>query len=170
MGDLFIEVDKNNKPIGVRPKGDFYNGKHIHRSSHLLLFNSGSLLLLQKRSQNQKWYPNLYTYSVSGTVEDETYEQCIEHEMKEEIGINIKYKRLFIYKFFNEIDKSFHAVFIAKSDFPLRLDKNEIQSIKWISLEDLKKDILKNPEKYTPPFLEGIKIFLKKNRDSFKKL
>ena len=31
--------------------------------------------------------------------------------------------------------------------------------IKWMSVEELKKDIDKNPQKYTPPFLEGINLY-----------
>ena len=70
---LSIEVDKNNKKIGLRTISDFQTGKFIHRSAHLLLINSKNEILIHKRSSNKVWYPNLYTYSVSGTVKNESY-------------------------------------------------------------------------------------------------
>lgn len=62
MIELCIEVDKNNKVIELRPMTDFQTGKFIHRSAHLLLFNSKGEILIQKRSANKRWYPNLYLF------------------------------------------------------------------------------------------------------------
>lgn len=75
-----IEVDEKDNVIGFRPRDDFYTGKYIHRASHLILFNSKNEILIQKRASTKKWYPNLYTFSVSGTVADESYEDCIKKE------------------------------------------------------------------------------------------
>ena len=161
--ELNIEVDKNNNVIGLRPRSDFYTGKYIHRGSHLLLFNSNNEILLQKRSSTKKWYPNLYTSSVSATVGDESYEECINREMQEEIGIKIPVKKLFICPCFEKLDKGFHAVFIGRTDDEIKPDTKEIQKIKWIHVENLKKDIAEKPYKYTPTFLEAMKIFFKKH-------
>ena len=159
--ELNIEVDENNKIIGSRPMSDFQTGKFIHRSAHLLLFNSKGEALIQKRSSNKKWYQNLYTYSVSGVVANESYEQCIKREMKEEIGILIPVKLLFVYKYFDKLDKSFHALFYGKSDKKLIIDKNEISLTKWILPEKLKKDLLKNPDKYVPHVRFGLRRYFK---------
>ena len=44
-----IEVDKNDQPIGLRLRNDFYTGKYIDRTCQLLLlFNSENKLLLQE--------------------------------------------------------------------------------------------------------------------------
>lgn len=159
MAELNIEVDENNNKIGLRPKSDFHTGKFIHRSAHLIIFNSKNEIFLQKRASNKKWYPNLFTYSVSATVANETYVECINREMQEEIGINTPVKRLFVYKYFDEVDKAFRAVFIGKTDEEIKPDAREIQKIKWIYANELKKDILENPGIYTPPFVEGMKKY-----------
>ena len=155
-----IEVDENNKIIGLRPRSEFQTGKFIHRSSHLLLENSEGKILLQKRSSNRVWSPNLYTYSVSAGVMNESYKKCIEREMKEEIGISISVKLLFVYKYFDDNDKSFHALFYGKSDEKITPDEEEIAEIKWFSKVDLKKDIIKNPKQYAPHVLYGLKKYL----------
>lgn len=169
MTELIIEVDENNNEIGLRPKSDFHTGKFIHRSAHLILFNLKNKILLQKRASDKKWYPNLFTYSVSATVANETYEKCIKREMQEEIGISIPVKRLFIFKFFDEVDKAFRAVFIGRTDDEIKPDKREIQKIIWFNADELNKDIIEDPDIYTPPLIKGMKIFFSKYYSETKK-
>lgn len=162
--ELITQVDENNNVIGKRPKKDFINSNFIHRASHLLLFNKkNNKILLQKRSSIKDIFPNLYTFAVGGTVAyDEIYEETLEREMKEEIGISVSYERLFEYKSFQKVDKSFKVLFKAQHDGPFQLEENTIDSVLWISITDLRKDLGANPEKYTPPFVEGMKIYFEK--------
>ena len=159
MSELNIEVDYKNKEIGLRPMKDFQTGKFIHRSAHLLLFNSEGKVLICKRSSNKKWYPNLYTYSVSGTVANESYEECIKKEVKEELSISIPVKLVFVYPYFDKFDKSFHALFSSISDKKITPDKMEISKLKWMKLDELKKDIKRNSKKYVPHVVFGLEKY-----------
>jgi len=76
-------------------------------------------------------------------VANGSYEECINREMHEEIGITIPVKRLFILKYFDEVDKTFAAAFIGRSDGEIKPDEKEIQKIVWINADKLKKDIMK---------------------------
>ena len=89
MVELISEVDKNDNFLRLRDREEFYSGEHIHRAAQLILLNPENKMLIQKRSSKKRWYPNRYTYSVSGTVADESYEACMMREMLEEIGISI---------------------------------------------------------------------------------
>lgn len=162
MPELNIEVDKDNKPLGLRPREDFYTGKYIHRSSHLILFNSKNEILIQKRAATKIWFPNLYTYSVSGTVADETYEETIAREMAEEIGISVPAKKLFEFPHFDTLDKAWQCIFVGKSDEAITADAREMSEVKWVNAELLKIDIQEHPEIYTPPFIIGMKKFFEK--------
>ncbi len=159
MTEYIIEVDKNNRRIGLRPHADFYTGKYIGRGAHLLLFNSHNEILLQRRAPTKQWYPDLLTYSVSGTVADESYESCIRRETQEEIGIAVAPKKLFTYPFFGEDNKAWHCLFESKSDDEIVPDPKEVSDIIWISPEKLQRDIYDNPHKYTPPFVVGMKKY-----------
>ena len=156
MAEQLIEVDKNDNQIGLRPRDDFFDSEYIHRASHLILFNSKNEILLQHRSPTKKVWPNLFTFSVDCTVANESYEDCIKREMQEEIGISINVKRLFTFPYFDNIDKAWHCVFVGKTDDKITPDSREIQEIKWIDADELKEDILKNPDIYVPPFIEGM--------------
>ena len=159
MSEQNIEVDEINNVIGLRPREDFYTGKYIHRSVGLILFNSQNQILLQKRVPTKIWYPNLYTFSVAGTVANESYEECMKKEMREEIGLEIQVAKLFVFSFFDQLDKAFHAIFTGKSDEKIRFDEREATSVKWIDAEELKNDIEKNPNIYTPPTRKGLGIY-----------
>ncbi len=151
-----IEVDENDNVIGLRPRDDFYTGRYIHRSVNLILFNNKNEILIQKRVLTKKWYPGLWTYSVSGTVADESYEDCMKKEMREEIGISVPAKFLFKFLLLAEEDKAVHAVFSAASENKIKPDLGEMSEIKWVPAEELKADIARHPEKYTPAFAEGM--------------
>lgn len=161
MGKFILQVDKNNRPIKLRPRKDFHKGDLCYRSAHLLLFNSEGQLLLQKRSKDKDWDPNRYSYSVSGTVEKESYRKCIIREAKEEIGLEVSVEKLFEYKSVKPTNQAFRRVFIAYSDKEIKINKKEIQFVKWVSLDKLKEDITKNPKKYTLAFLEGMRKYFK---------
>ena len=145
MVELIPEVDENDNIIRLRPKEDFYTGKFMHRSVHLLLFNSKNEILVQKRALTKKWYHGLYTYSVSGTVRDESYEDGMKREMQEELGISIPVRYAFKYLFCDDVDKAFRAVFIGKTDKEISPDYGEMSEIKWISADKLKGGHRKAP-------------------------
>jgi isopentenyldiphosphate isomerase len=161
MSEYNLEVDQDDNPIGLRLREDFYTAKYIHRAAHLILFNSQNEILLQRRATTKKIYPNLFTYSVSGTVGNESYEKCLQREMQEEIGISIIAKKLFKYPFFDKNEKAWHCVVVGATDDKIIPEANVIQAIKWLDANKLKVDISQNPEKYTPPFIDGIKNYFK---------
>ena len=161
--ELIMEVDENNKQIGLRPRKDFYNGKYIHRGVHLMLFNSRKEVAIMKRSSGKRWYPNLYTFSVSGgAVNNETNIEGIARETKEEIGLELKPKELFTFRYYDEHDNAFATLFYAISDKTITPDKAEIARVDWITLDWLKEDMKNNPEKYTHTMREGMKVDFEK--------
>lgn len=110
MIEQIIEIDEDDNQIGLRPRDEFYGSDFIHRGSHLILFNSKNEILLQYRSATKQVWPNLFSFSVDCTVADESYEEAIQREMQEEIGISINVKRLFTFPYFDNIDKAWHCV------------------------------------------------------------
>ncbi|MFA6426958.1 MAG: NUDIX domain-containing protein [Candidatus Magasanikbacteria bacterium] len=165
MPELITEVDRSDGEIGARPKTDFFtNHELICRTSHLYLFNSKRQLLMQLRAKNRKNYPNQYDASVSGTVRaGETYNQALEREMKEELGICIP-ATMFIKGFYeDDIHRSHKMCFWGMYDGPIEIQKSEIAQILWIDRTELKKKMAEEKDKFCPPFLEELHEIIQKN-------
>lgn len=161
---MISEVDKNDNFLGLRARDEFYSGNHIHRASQLILLDPENRMLLQKRSPGKFWFPNRYTYSVSGTVADESYEVCIAREMLEEIGISVPFKRLFKIPCIWENKGAYHTIFSGRCTEEtanlIRYDPEEATSIEWVEMGKLHRAVKTEPEKYTPSLRAGIiKIF-----------
>ena len=161
MSELITEVDKQNKIIGKGKPSSFFATNKIHRSSNLLLFDELGRLLLQKRSKNKILYPGMYSFSVSGAVNlKETHKRTIIREMKEEIGIQINCRPLFTYRFFDVFDKSFAILFIGHYQGKLTINKEEVDSVKWMTMNSIKKDLLERPLRYSPVFFYAMRKYL----------
>jgi len=161
---LVTVVNENDEVIGLERPSVVRKRKLIHRSSHLLLFDQNKRVLLQERTSDALIYPRLRSFSVNGTVEDETYEQCIHREMQEELGLSLHVTSLFT---FNDIyaggqDRAFKRVFYASyNGQELTINRGEVGDVVWMLWTELKKDIAENPRKYVPPFLKGISQCIK---------
>ncbi|MCQ1536439.1 NUDIX domain-containing protein [Methanosarcina sp. KYL-1] len=160
---MVTEVDENDNFIGLRPREDFYTGKHIHRASHLILLDSRNRMLLQKRALSKLWYPGRCTFSVSGTVNDESYEDCLKREMLEEIGISVPFRELFRLPCILNGKGGFHMVYLgACSDqnaSMIRHDPEEASSVEWVGLEELRYSIEEKPENYAPALRAAVRRF-----------
>ena len=163
MADLVTEVDKEDHVIGNRVKNDFYRTERIHRSSHLLLFNPKGELLLQRRAFKNKLYPGAYDFSVGGFVDaGESYRQAVDREMKEELGISVKPWKLFKFFYGDEVNKAFKTVYTAIYDGEFSIQQEELDSIRWTAMEELKKELADHPEQFNPSFVMGMEIYFSK--------
>jgi isopentenyl-diphosphate delta-isomerase len=161
--EQIVEVDKDDTIIGVRAKREFRNSEHIHRSVALLLFNSKGEVAVQHRVTNKKLYPGMDEFSVSGTLAQESYDECMEREVKEELGISPTLTPLFKYFHSDDHDKAWKMVYIATSDEELTLQEEEVESVTWWRPEALLADMETHPEKYVPPFIQGFKKYMEEH-------
>lgn len=168
---MISEVDRDDNFIGLRARDEFYSGNHIHRASQLILLDPENRMLLQKRSPGKYWFPNLYTYSVSGTVADESYEACIAREMLEEIGISVPFRRLFKIPCILENKGAYHTIFLGRCSEEtadlIWYDPEEAVSIEWVELEELHRAVKTEPGKYTPSLRAGIIKIFEEGRENY---
>jgi len=82
-------VDRKGKTIGLRKRSEVHgNPSLLHKVVHVLVFNDGGKLLLQKRSMNKDAEPGKWDTSVGGHVSPgEDFRTAALREMKEELGI-----------------------------------------------------------------------------------
>lgn len=161
-----VLVDKRGKEVGLLGKEKAHQiPTKLHKAISVLIFDQKGNILLQKRSQKKKTWPGYWSNSCcSHPFFEEDSLKAAKRRLKEELGIGkILLKELFSFKYQAEFDKVWgenedDTVFRGVYSGKITPNKDEVEDIKWISLNDLKKDVIQNPEIYTP----WLKIILEK--------
>lgn len=79
-------VNNQDEVIGVEDRKTAFANGLIRRNSRIWLFNPRAEIFLQKRSAAKDIFPNRWTESAGGHVDEgETYEQAAHRELEEEI-------------------------------------------------------------------------------------
>lgn len=138
-------IDERNKVIGRCTKEKIYSKKHLHRIVHVLIFNNKGELLLQLRSKNKSYLPEYWGTSVGGhTMSGETSRDAAIRETQEELGIELKLKP-FGKNWFDSVDEiglgKLLVTFKANSNGPFRLFKDEVEKVKFFSIDKIKQMI-----------------------------
>ncbi len=158
-----IIVDENDEVIGCRERESFRK-EHIYRVSALWITNSRGDILIARRHRNKSHDPLKWGPSVAGTNEEgETYYQNVAKEAKEELGLkNIapklgpKMRMRTNYNYFTQ----FYTLKIDKDISEFKIQEDEVEEIKWISKENLRRELKSHPENFTPGMRIYRKLFL----------
>lgn len=156
MQDLVVLVDTKDKEIGVMDKMEAHQKGLLHRAFSVLIFNSENQFLIQRRAGTKYHSAGLWSNTCCSHPNiDETILSASHRRLKEEMGLECETLTClyhFIYKvdfdnglFEHELDH----VIIGRSDYHPVLNPNEASEWKYISYDELKKDILENPHQYT---------------------
>lgn len=90
-----------------------------------IILNRRKEILLEKHKKRTPWYG--YWILPGGKLEmGESLENCVKREIKEEVGIDVKIKRLV-------------SVFVSKESRNLKIKEDEIKDAKWFALKEIKK-------------------------------
>ncbi len=149
LKEYFYHVDENNRVIGKAPRGEVHRKGIWHRAVHIILTNSKGDILLQKRSMTKDLYKGYWTDAAAGHVTyGQSYESAAKRELKEELGIDVKLEPLFIVKKYTGNDNEFVKVFSARHDGPFKINKDEVDFVKFFSYGEVLQMMKK--EKFTP--------------------
>ncbi|MFH1661805.1 MAG: isopentenyl-diphosphate Delta-isomerase [Candidatus Falkowbacteria bacterium] len=163
-----VLVDKNNRKIGVEEKIKAHKEGKLHRAFSIFIFNSNRELLIQQRAKTKYHSGSLWSNTVcSHPKPNETYLQATHRRLKEEMGFDCKLKKLFCFIYntgFRNglIENEYDCIFVGKFDGKPKSNHKEIIDYKWISIKELKKDIISHPNKYSV----WLKIALNKIKSS----
>lgn len=150
-----ILVNENDEPIGLMPKLEAHKKALLHRAFSVFILNDKNEIMLQQRARQKYHSPLLWTNTCcSHQREGENNIEAGTRRLFDEMGITTDLKELFhfIYKapFDNgltehELD---HVMIGYYNDAPV-INTDEAESWKWMSIEDIKKDMQLFPEIYT---------------------
>ena len=159
MIEEVILVDKNDNALGFMEKMEAHEKGILHRAFSVFILNNKSELLIQRRAKSKYHSGGLWTNSCcSHQRKDESSIQAGQRRLFEEMGIKASLQKLFsfIYKtsFDNGlIEHELDHVLIGFSNEKPKINNQEVDDYKWVSLELLNEDLALTPEKYTAWFL-----------------
>ena len=167
MKEEFLEVysPEGTKTGQKKSKSEIHRKGLFHSTVHVWIFTEEGNILIQKRSKKKELNPGVWDVSVAGHIKfNENIKKAAKRETLEETGININTKDLLkigVYRSINihptAIDKEFFHTYILKIDknsIDLDYKNNEVDDLKFISIEEMESLIKK----------ENNKIFIGKNR------
>jgi isopentenyl-diphosphate delta-isomerase len=150
-----ILVNKEDEQIGLMPKLEAHEKALLHRAFSVFVLNSKNEIMLQQRANHKYHSPLLWTNTCcSHQREGESNIQAGTRRLFEEMGFKTDLKELFhfIYKapFDNGLtEHELDHVMIGYYDEKPEINQEEVEAWKWMTIEEVKSDMLLKPEIYT---------------------
>lgn len=160
--DEIVDIlDANYNIIGTELRDLIHKKNLLHFIVNIFIFNSKGKLLIQRRSLNKKHYPGYWDLSCSEHLQhEETFEQAAQRGLKEELQISIHTSQLKLlrkeHKYCDCVARTFSVVY----DGAINVNKQEVSEIRFVSLEELEKEMSSNVTKFTPWFVDEFQCYL----------
>ena len=177
MGDIqeekkfLIQVDLEDVPVGLIEKKEAHLRGILHRAFSIFIFRkigSSVELLLQQRALHKYHSGGLWTNTCCSHAEPGiAIDVTAKHRLQEEMGFScpLSFLGSFYYKTEvgskmteHEIDYVFSAFYNPSK---IRLNPEEANGCKWMTIELLQKELLSKPHEFTAWFPEAFKMALK---------
>ncbi len=154
-----ILVDKHDVEQGTMEKMEAHkNGGTLHRAFSVFVFNTKGELLLQRRALHKYHSGGLWTNTCcSHPRPGETVREAGHRRLEEEMGMQCKLVELFSFEYKAELDGGMTEweldhVLLGLSDKEPSINEEEVAEFKYMPLDDIDKDLNKNPQNYTEWF------------------
>ncbi len=153
--ELMILVDSNDVEIGLLDKTTVHKMGVLHRAFSVFLFNSMGFLMLQRRAESKYHSPGLWSNTCcSHPRQGEYTKAACSRRLFEEMGIKCTLSFAFSFTYRAQLDNGlteheFDHVYFGFTDKIPKPDPQEVMDWKYISIKELQKDILSNPQDYT---------------------
>ena len=150
-----ILVNTNDEQIGLMPKLEAHEKAMLHRAFSVFILNGRKEIMLQQRASHKYHSPLLWTNTCcSHQREGETNVAAGSRRLFEEMGITTALKELFhfIYKapFDNGLtEHELDHVMVGYFESSPSINTDEVADWKWMKIEDVKEDMVHNPQTYT---------------------
>jgi isopentenyl-diphosphate delta-isomerase len=150
-----ILVNENDEQIGLMPKMEAHEKALLHRAFSVFILNSNNEIMLQQRAAQKYHSPLLWTNTTcSHQRQGETNIQAGTRRLREEMGFETELKELFSFIYKAPFDNGLteheldHVMIGYYNDEP-NINREEAESWKWMSIENVREDMQLHHELYT---------------------
>ncbi len=140
-GELVDIVDNDDNIVGQATWDEMHEKNLIHRAANVFVFNSKGEVFVHRRAVRLPLYPGMWDVKLGGVVKaGESYENAAKREIEEEGGIkNAKIEFLFSTQFRSKHNNNNRKVFKCIYNDKMRLQKEEVESGKFVMMAEAKK-------------------------------
>ena len=159
-----VLVDENDKEVWLWEKMDVHEKWLLHRAISVLILNENWDMLLQQRALWKYHCPWLWSNATcTHPYLNENPVDAAHRRLQEEMWFDCEIEEKFSFHYIAHFDNwltehEYDHVFIWNYDWDIKINSEEVNDYKWVDVEELKKNIVQNPDIYTPWF----KIILEK--------
>jgi len=155
LDDEVILVNEHDDEIGFMPKLEAHQKGALHRAFSVFIFNSKGEVLLQQRAFGKYHSEGLWSNTCcSHPLPHESTQSGAFRRLQEEMGIQAPLK--FLYSFLYQVklengltEHELDHVFWGTSDHEPIINTAEVSNYKYMSVKELKTELIQNPAKYT---------------------
>lgn len=155
-----VLIDEKDNVLGFMGKFAAHkNPVPLHRAISIVIYSPDRRkILLQKRSTKKPTWPLFWSNTVcSHPYAGESYLAAAERRLKEEMGFSTGLKELYRLIYHAEMNQTWgehelDVIFEGVYDGPVNPDPDEAADYKWMTIEEIRKDLKDNPKIYTPWF------------------
>jgi isopentenyl-diphosphate delta-isomerase len=165
--EILILVDEDDNQIGTDTRENCHAGRgKRHRAYTALLFHDGKMLLQQRSGKKLLW-PGAWDVSFTSHVyPGETYQQAAARRAKQELNAKIgTLADVHSFVYFapqgEHAENEFCRVLVGDFDGKISPNEDEMASVRWAKVSEVKDDLASHPEAYTPWFKLSFDGFLK---------
>ena len=156
MSEEILDVVNNQDEVtGQNTRNEVHRLGLQHRAVHLLVFNGGGQLFLQKRALSKEDDPGTWDSSAAGHLEaGESYDTCAVRELREELGLELEHppERLFKVAACPQTGQEHFWVYRCQAEGPFQLHPEEIDEGAWFSPEAIDPWMDQEPEAFAGGF------------------
>lgn len=171
MEQMLLLVDEKGKFTGGYEKRSVcHTGKgKRHLAFVALLYNKEKKILLQHRKHaifDNMWDLAGASHPLHREKGDETMQEAARRFLQNEWGIDgLKIKDILGFNYFaqygEKCENEHCRLLVAKFDGKLNPNSEHAYGFKWVSFDELVKDIIRNPKSYTPWLVVAVEGLLK---------
>ncbi|MDJ0865116.1 MAG: isopentenyl-diphosphate Delta-isomerase [Myxococcota bacterium] len=155
-----ILVDEQDRALGSAEKHAAHrDGGRLHRAFSIFIFDANGRMLLQHRSRKKYHFGGKWTNACCGHPRPgEQLEAAAHRRLRQELGFDTELRRAlgFLYSARDEVsgltEREFDHVFVGRFDGEPRPDPEEASAVRWVTREELERELREQAEQFTPWF------------------
>lgn len=153
-----ILVDESDAAIGVMEKMEAHEKALLHRAFSVFIFNSRNEMLLQQRSASKYHSAGLWTNACcSHPRPGEDTLAAAQRRLQEELGFQTPIRKVFDFTYKAAFDNGlteheFDHVFVGSYDEMIDPNPDEVQAVRFVTMETLRNSLETEPAAYTAWF------------------